>query len=62
MYAKQFSEESGFPLSENISQSDRFCLYKTGPVLWVNVRSVFYGSNQEELLSTAWVYRPFRSC
>lgn len=37
MYAKLFSQKSGFPLSENISQSDRFCLYKTGPILWVNV-------------------------
>jgi hypothetical protein len=37
MYAKLFSQKSGFPMSENISQSDRFCLFKTGPVLWVNV-------------------------
>ncbi|KAK0407793.1 hypothetical protein QR680_003599 [Steinernema hermaphroditum] len=36
MYAKLFSAESKIPLSENLSKSDRFCMYKTGPVLWVN--------------------------
>ncbi|TKR78012.1 hypothetical protein L596_018888 [Steinernema carpocapsae] len=36
MFAKLFAEEAKIPLSENLSKSDRFCMYKTGPVLWVN--------------------------
>uniref|UniRef100_A0A1I7YMB5 PNP_UDP_1 domain-containing protein n=1 Tax=Steinernema glaseri TaxID=37863 RepID=A0A1I7YMB5_9BILA len=36
LYAKLFSADSGLPLSENLSKTDRFCMYKTGPVLWVN--------------------------
>uniref|UniRef100_A0A1I7ZZX9 PNP_UDP_1 domain-containing protein n=1 Tax=Steinernema glaseri TaxID=37863 RepID=A0A1I7ZZX9_9BILA len=36
MYAKLFATEAKLPLSENLSKSDRFCMYKTGPVLWVN--------------------------
>jgi hypothetical protein len=37
MYAELFHNDSGLPLSENLSRSDRFCMYKTGPVLWINV-------------------------
>ncbi|KAK0407088.1 hypothetical protein QR680_018988 [Steinernema hermaphroditum] len=36
MYAKLFAVEANLPLSENLSKSDRFCMFKTGPVLWVN--------------------------
>uniref|UniRef100_A0A7E4VY66 PNP_UDP_1 domain-containing protein n=1 Tax=Panagrellus redivivus TaxID=6233 RepID=A0A7E4VY66_PANRE len=36
MYAKQFGKDSGIPVSKNLSSSDRFVMYKTGPVLWVN--------------------------
>lgn len=36
MYADLFSKKFGVSSSENISHSDRYCLYKTGAVLWVN--------------------------
>jgi uridine phosphorylase len=36
MYAELFSKDSGLPLSQNLSRSDRFVMFKTGPVLWVN--------------------------
>uniref|UniRef100_A0AC34Q2Q6 Nucleoside phosphorylase domain-containing protein n=1 Tax=Panagrolaimus sp. JU765 TaxID=591449 RepID=A0AC34Q2Q6_9BILA len=36
MYAKLFSEKTGLPLSPNLSKTDRFVMFKTGPVLWVN--------------------------
>ncbi|CAD5220936.1 unnamed protein product [Bursaphelenchus xylophilus] len=36
MYAALFAKKAGLPCSENISKSDRFCLYKTGYVMWVN--------------------------
>uniref|UniRef100_A0AC35TUX1 PNP_UDP_1 domain-containing protein n=1 Tax=Rhabditophanes sp. KR3021 TaxID=114890 RepID=A0AC35TUX1_9BILA len=36
LYAKLFAEDAGYEESENLSKSDRFCLYKTGTVLWVN--------------------------
>ncbi|GMT18915.1 hypothetical protein PFISCL1PPCAC_10212, partial [Pristionchus fissidentatus] len=35
-YANEFSKDSGLPLSANLSRSDRFVIYKTGPVLWIN--------------------------
>ncbi|MFH4977890.1 hypothetical protein AB6A40_004599 [Gnathostoma spinigerum] len=37
MYAKEFAKDTGLKCSENMSQSDRFVMYKTGPVLWINV-------------------------
>ena len=37
MYAELFAKDSGLPLSQNLSHSDRFVMFKTGPVLWVNV-------------------------
>ncbi|KAH7731745.1 CBN-UPP-1 protein [Aphelenchoides avenae] len=36
MYADIFAQECGIACSGNLSRSDRFILYKTGPVLWVN--------------------------
>lgn len=36
MFAKMFSQKSGHPISSNLSRTDRFCLYKTGQVIWVN--------------------------
>ena len=36
-YALQFSALSGLAASENLSKTDRYAMYKTGPVLWVNV-------------------------
>ncbi|EPB80346.1 putative uridine phosphorylase [Ancylostoma ceylanicum] len=37
LYAEWFSKECKIPCSENLSKSDRFCLYKTGKVIWVNI-------------------------
>ncbi|KAE9553513.1 hypothetical protein FO519_003262 [Halicephalobus sp. NKZ332] len=36
MYAKNFAEETGLECSGNLSLSDRFVMFKTGPVLWIN--------------------------
>ncbi|KAI6239056.1 PNP-UDP-1 domain-containing protein [Aphelenchoides fujianensis] len=36
MYAEAFGRRYGCEVSENLSRSDRFCLYKTGGVLWAN--------------------------
>ncbi|CAD5215136.1 unnamed protein product [Bursaphelenchus okinawaensis] len=36
MYAELFSKKFSLLCSGNLSRSDRFCLYKTGGVLWVN--------------------------
>jgi uridine phosphorylase len=36
MYAELFSKKSGYSISPNMSKTDRFCLYKTGPVIWAN--------------------------
>ncbi|RCN51219.1 uridine phosphorylase [Ancylostoma caninum] len=36
LYAEWFSKECNIPCSENLSKSDRFVLYKTGKVIWVN--------------------------
>uniref|UniRef100_A0A914E6T1 Nucleoside phosphorylase domain-containing protein n=1 Tax=Acrobeloides nanus TaxID=290746 RepID=A0A914E6T1_9BILA len=35
-YAEQYHKETSVGLSENLSKTDRFVMYKTGPVLWVN--------------------------
>ncbi|PIO63671.1 hypothetical protein TELCIR_14723, partial [Teladorsagia circumcincta] len=37
LYAEWFSKECKMQCSENLSKSDRFVMYKTGPVLWINV-------------------------
>ncbi|RCN26130.1 uridine phosphorylase [Ancylostoma caninum] len=36
LYAEWFSKECNIECSENLSKSDRFVLYKTGKVVWVN--------------------------
>ncbi|CAI4229165.1 unnamed protein product [Auanema sp. JU1783] len=36
LYADWFAKECGIECSENLSRSDRFCIYKTGPVCWIN--------------------------
>ncbi|CAJ0941834.1 unnamed protein product, partial [Mesorhabditis belari] len=36
LYAKLFSKETALPCSENLALSDRYVVYKTGPVLWIN--------------------------
>ncbi|EYC07188.1 hypothetical protein Y032_0071g513 [Ancylostoma ceylanicum] len=36
LYAEWFSKECNLECSENLSKSDRFVLYKTGQVVWVN--------------------------
>uniref|UniRef100_A0A7I5E9I9 PNP_UDP_1 domain-containing protein n=1 Tax=Haemonchus contortus TaxID=6289 RepID=A0A7I5E9I9_HAECO len=36
LYAEWFSKECKLDCSENLSKSDRFVMYKTGPVLWIN--------------------------
>ncbi|KAI6215353.1 hypothetical protein M3Y94_00375800 [Aphelenchoides besseyi] len=36
MYAQAFGKRFGLEVIGDISRSDRFCLYKTGAVLWVN--------------------------
>ncbi|PAV62214.1 hypothetical protein WR25_00793 [Diploscapter pachys] len=36
LYAEWFSKETGLPCSENLSRSDRFVIYKTGSVCWIN--------------------------
>lgn len=36
LYAELFAKDMGFELSRNLSNSDRYVMYKTGPVLWVN--------------------------
>ncbi|VDK48087.1 unnamed protein product [Anisakis simplex] len=35
-YAQQFSKEIGIEDAKNLSKSDRYVMYKTGPVLWIN--------------------------
>lgn len=35
-YARMFSEETQLELSENLSKTDRYGMWKTGPVLWIN--------------------------
>ncbi|KAF8365673.1 upp-1 [Pristionchus pacificus] len=35
-YAEEFSREIGVAKPTNLSRSDRFVIYKTGPVLWIN--------------------------
>ncbi|GMT29243.1 hypothetical protein PFISCL1PPCAC_20540, partial [Pristionchus fissidentatus] len=35
-YADEFAKDIGLPKSPNLSRSDRFVIYKTGPVLWIN--------------------------
>jgi len=37
-YAKQFSQLYGYQASNNLCKTDRYEMYKTGPVLWANVR------------------------
>uniref|UniRef100_A0A9J2PJ63 Nucleoside phosphorylase domain-containing protein n=1 Tax=Ascaris lumbricoides TaxID=6252 RepID=A0A9J2PJ63_ASCLU len=36
LFAEMFSKEIGVPCSDNLSKSDRFVMYKAGPVLWVS--------------------------
>uniref|UniRef100_A0A914CTD3 Nucleoside phosphorylase domain-containing protein n=1 Tax=Acrobeloides nanus TaxID=290746 RepID=A0A914CTD3_9BILA len=36
MYAETFHNETGVDLSENLCKTDRYAMYKTGPVLWIN--------------------------
>lgn len=36
LYAQLFAKDMGIQLGKNLSNSDRYVLYKTGPVLWVN--------------------------
>ncbi|CAJ0579149.1 unnamed protein product, partial [Mesorhabditis spiculigera] len=36
IYAELFSKETGVAASGNLSNSDRYVLYKTGPILWAN--------------------------
>uniref|UniRef100_A0A914C475 Nucleoside phosphorylase domain-containing protein n=1 Tax=Acrobeloides nanus TaxID=290746 RepID=A0A914C475_9BILA len=36
LYAETFHREARICLSENLSKTDRYVMYKTGPVLWVN--------------------------
>ncbi|EPB80345.1 uridine phosphorylase [Ancylostoma ceylanicum] len=36
IYAEWFAKECKIPCSENLSKSDRFVLFKTGKVVWVN--------------------------
>ncbi|KJH47458.1 uridine phosphorylase [Dictyocaulus viviparus] len=36
LYAELFSKEFKLECSENLSKSDRFVMYKTGKVLWIN--------------------------
>ncbi|VDN55135.1 unnamed protein product [Dracunculus medinensis] len=38
LYAKWFAKDCGLDCSENLCNGDRFVMYKTGPVLWINVR------------------------
>jgi hypothetical protein len=40
-YAKLFAEKANVELSENLSKSDRYSMWTTGPVLWANVSSSF---------------------
>uniref|UniRef100_A0A0M3HX53 PNP_UDP_1 domain-containing protein n=1 Tax=Ascaris lumbricoides TaxID=6252 RepID=A0A0M3HX53_ASCLU len=35
-YAELFANEIGINLGKNLSNSDRYIMYKTGPVLWIN--------------------------
>ncbi|KAL4003727.1 uridine phosphorylase [Acanthocheilonema viteae] len=35
-YAEIFARETGISISNNVSTTDRYVMYKTGPVLWVN--------------------------
>uniref|UniRef100_A0A915B3I7 Nucleoside phosphorylase domain-containing protein n=1 Tax=Parascaris univalens TaxID=6257 RepID=A0A915B3I7_PARUN len=35
-YAELFAKEIGVNLGKNLSNSDRYVMYKTGPVLWIN--------------------------
>ncbi|KAM3722682.1 Uridine and thymidine phosphorylase [Dirofilaria immitis] len=35
-YAKTFAKEVGIKMSDNLSTTDRYVMYKTGQVLWVN--------------------------
>ncbi|VDD85125.1 unnamed protein product [Enterobius vermicularis] len=35
-YAEVFAKDVGLEFGKNLSNSDRYVLYKTGPVLWVN--------------------------
>ncbi|KAF7635323.1 PNP_UDP_1 domain-containing protein [Meloidogyne graminicola] len=35
-YAKLFSTIYGFPISNNLCKTDRYEMYKTGPVIWAN--------------------------
>jgi uridine phosphorylase len=36
MYAEIFAQECGIPFSGNICRTDRYAMFKTGPVLWIN--------------------------
>lgn len=36
MYAELFAKDIGVEFGKNLSNSDRYVMYKTGPVLWVN--------------------------
>lgn len=36
-YAEIFAKEVGITMSDNLSTTDRYAMYKTGQVLWVNV-------------------------
>lgn len=44
MYAEMFAEDTGLKILGNLSKSDRYAMYKTGQVLWVNVSFFFIGS------------------
>ncbi|VDN00435.1 unnamed protein product [Onchocerca ochengi] len=35
-YAEAFAKEVGIKMSDNLSTTDRYVMYKTGRVLWVN--------------------------
>lgn len=40
-YAETFAKELGIIMSNNLSTTDRYVMYKTGQVLWVNVSFCF---------------------
>ena len=44
-------QETGLPCSENLSRSDRFVIYKTGSVCWINVskKKVKYSIDNSKL-------------
>ncbi|VDD93207.1 unnamed protein product [Enterobius vermicularis] len=36
LYAEKFAKDLGLEVGKNLSQTDRYVLYKTGPVLWIS--------------------------